>query len=908
MNPARVVRILLLAYPLRFRERFGTDMVDALTRDHEAARRLGRWSVAGFWMISVAHAIWFGALERLAPAAGTSRVPDDTLRRRLALAFTVDMRDAWRSLVATPMVTVVAICSLALGIAANLTLFWIANGLLLKPLPVHDPARLVVFGNESWTNPIWEQIRDRHAELFDGAFAWSNEEFDLAAGGTKDLVEGAYASGRVFETLGVAAFAGRTFSAADDRPGGGRDGPVAMISYALWQRRFGGVPDIVGRQLNVDRIPVTIVGVTPPGFFGAEVGRAWHVIVPLGIEAIVKGRDSALHGRSVWWLQIMARLRRDATLEQTAAALAGVQPQIREATRPHGGEADRYLTDPFTLSPAAGGRSTLRERYAQPLRIIMAVVAAVLLIACANIANLLLARASARRHELSVRLALGASRWRIARQLFGESLMLASGGTALGMVLAIPASAALMRQFATAGQAPSVDLSSDWRVALFTIGVACATALLFGTAPAVGVSQMAPGDALKEQGRSVAGDRRVNLRSALVVAQVALSFVLVVSAGLFMRTFVSLVRTPLGFDPRPLVVMNVDLQRSAAPSSDRAVIYERLRETAAGTPGVESVGVSIITPISGAGWNAPIEADGAAVSSPPAGGDARRRNMSWVNAVSPDWFSTYQMRLIAGRSFGKADRTGSPGVTVVNEAFVQRFFPGQNPLGRLVRAGYIAGPGMSSFEVVGVVTNAIYRSARAGTPVTMYVPLAQTGALPASVGFTLRTALPDAQLRRDLADAFTRLEPAAAFTFRRMDDLVGASRSQERLLAVLSGGFGGIAVVLAALGLYGVTSYWVSRRRSEIGIRLALGASRGAVAQLVMRRVASVLAIGVLAGLLASLWAARFVGALLFGLEPRDLSTMLMAAAVLTAVGAIAGWLPARRAARADPMHVLRNS
>ena len=908
MSARTAIRSLLRAYPSRFRERFGTGMVDALMRDYDVAHRRGRRALAAFWVVSVAHAIWFGSLERMSPAARTARSPGGPLRRRLAAAFTVDIRDAWRALVATPVVTVVAMCSLALGIAANLTLFAIANGLLLKPLPVPDPTRLVLLGNESWTNPIWEQLRDQHAELFDAAFAWSNEDFDLAAGGTKDLVEGAYASGRVFEALGVPAFVGRTFSAADDRPGGGADGPVAMLSYGFWQQRFGGAPDIVGRRLNVDRVPLTIIGVTPPGFFGAEVGRAWNVIVPLGIEAIVKGKDSALNGRSVWWLQIMARLRSDATLEQTAAALAGVQPQIREATRPTGGESDRYLTDPFTFTPAAAGRSTLRERYAQPLRIIMAVVAAVLLIACANIANLLLARASARRHELSVRLALGASRWRIARQLFAESVMLAGAGTALGVVMAIPSSAALLRQFGSAGQAPFVDLSSDWRVGLFTIGLACATALLFGVAPALGVSQVAPGDALKEHGRSVAGDRRVSLRSALVVAQVALSLVLVVSAGLFTRTFVSLVRTPLGFDPKPLVVMDVDLQRSPAPSSARAGIYERLAETAAGTPGIDSVGMSVITPVSGSGWNAPIEAEGGQASSPPPAGDARRRNMSWVNAVSPDWFATYRMRLIAGRSFGHTDRTGSAGVTVVNEAFVQRFFPGQNPLGRTVRAGHIAGPGMGSFEIVGVVNNAIYRSARAGTPVTMYVPLAQTGALPSSIAFTLRTSIPDGRLRKELAEAFNRFEPAAAFTFRRMDDLVSASRAQERLLAVLSGGFGGIAIILAALGLYGVTSYWVSRRQSEIGIRLALGASRESVAQLVMRRVASVLVIGILAGVVVSLWAGRFVGALLFGLEPRDVSTMGMAAAVLMAAGAIAGWVPARRAARADPMQVLRNS
>jgi putative ABC transport system permease protein len=909
MMAERFIRALLRAYPVTFRHRFGAGMAEALERDHALARRSGSRALVSFWVITVAQAVWFGLIARALANGELPSISRPPLRRRLASALTLDLRDGTRALAATPIVTIVATLSLALGIGANLALFAVANGLLLKPLPVRDPEHLVLFEHGSWTNPIWERIRDAHAQLFDGAFAWSNERFDLAAGGTKDLVEGAYASGAVFEVLGVPAFVGRTFTVADDLPGGGPDGPVAMISHALWQRRFGGAPDAIGRPINIDRVPFTIVGVMPPGFFGPEVGRAWQVVVPLGTEANIKGKESSLQGRSVWWLEIIAKLKDGATPEQTNAALAAVHPQIRDATRPAGArDPDRFLTDPLTVVAAPGGRSTLRTRYTQPLRIMMAVVATVLLIACANIANLLLARAAARRHELSVRLALGASRWRIMRQLMAESVMLASAGTVLGLLVAIPASAALLQQFGAGGQSPFVDLSLDWRVAIVTVGVACATALLFGVAPALGVSQVAPGDALKEQGRAVAGDRRVSLRNALVVAQVALSLTLIVSAGLFVRTFVSLVHTPLGFDPAQLTVMTVDLQRSRTPSSDRGRVYEQLRQTAAALPTVENVGASMITPVSGSGWNAPVETDAMPVATDTSAKDGgKRKNVTWVNAISPDWFATYRIRLLAGRSFAAADRTGASTVAIVNEAFVERFFAGQNPLGRLVKAGQIAGPGMDSFEVVGVVGNAIYRSARAGTVATMYVPLAQAGGLPANLGFTLRTTTPDPQLHRELADAFQQIEPAAAFTFRRMDDLVGASVAQERLLALLSAGFGAIAVLLAALGLYGVTCYWVSRRRPEIGIRMALGANRRKVAQLVMRRVASVLMIGTAAGLVISVWATRFVASLLFGLDAHDPSTFAAGAATLLAVGTLAGWLPARRAAREDPMHVLRN-
>ena len=684
-----------------------------------------------FWALTTLQALWYGLAERRARRVmGVFADSPTGSRTSRASWFTVDWRDAWRSLMATPTVTSVAVLSLALGIGANLALFTIANSLLLKPLPVRNPDRLVLLNDTSWTNPIWEQIRDRQDQLFDGAFAWSNETFDLSTGGVKDPVEGAYASGRLFDVLGVPALVGRTFTERDDARGGGPDGAVAVISHAFWRQRFNGAPDAIGRRLMVDRVPFTIVGVMPPGFFGAEVGRAWHVIVPLGTEAIVKGDDSSLDGRTSWWLNVMARLKINQTPDAATVALRAVQPDIRRATQPpRYPSGEQYLSDPFTLVPAAGGRSTLRLRYTRPLAIMMGVVGAVLLIACANIANLMLARASSRRHDLSVRLALGASRARIARQLLAETFLLAGVGTVAGVLVSNWCSALLVRQLATPRQTPVLDLSADWHLAAFVVAVAVATALLFGLAPALGVSAIAPSDALKEQSRTIAGNRGVALRDVLVAAQVALSLAVIVGAGLFLRTFASLARTPLGFDPAQLLVVTVDLQPTGATSQARVHLFEALKDAASATPGVAAVGTSAITPVSGQGWNTRISFAGRDV--PPSAG---RAAMAWVNAVSPDWFATYGMRLTAGRGFASADRLGAPPVVVVNEAFVRQFFQTRNPVGDEVAAEYVIAPGVTRFRVIGVVSNAIYRSPREGIIPTMYVPIAQRDAAPASHG------------------------------------------------------------------------------------------------------------------------------------------------------------------------------
>jgi predicted permease len=889
----RIYAVLLRAYPSDFRDRFGAGMRYAFTCDRDAARTAGLAVYARFWIITIVDTIRSGFAER--SESRPQIVEEET---RMASWFVMDWRDGWRSLRATPAVTTLAVLSLALGIGANSALFSIYNGLMLKSLPVAHPDRLVLIANDSWTNPIWEEIRSRQDQIADGAFAWSGERFNLSAAAETDLVDGIYASGRMFDILGVTALRGRTFTSADDDRGGGPNGPVAVISYRFWQRRFAGADDAIGRTLTINRTPFTIVGVTPRDFFGPEVGRSADVMVPLGTEAVVNGAESALDVRLSWWLNIMLRLKPDQTIAQLTDRLRGVQDQIRVATKPDGGKElqDRYLSDPFVLTPAGSGRSTLRERYERPLEALMAVVGLVLLIACANIANLLLARATARRHELGVRLALGASRLRLSRQLLAESLMLAGAGAMMGLLFARWGSRALVAQFSSAGTSVYLDMPLDWRVLLFTIGMAVTTAILFGVAPALSVSGLSPFEALKEQGRSASGDRRAGLRQALVVLQVALSLMLVVTASFFSRTLFSLSTRDVGFDREPVLVASV---ASNQPSAQRIAAFDRLREAAAAVPGVASAAVSFTTPVGRAGWNTRIVVPADSQLSP-------RQRGSWINAVSPGWFTTYGLRLESGRDFDSRDRLGAQQVAVVNRAFVRRFLKDGDPVGQRFSDEGPSGAG-NTFEVIGVVRDSVYRSLRADMEPIMFLPTAQWDRPASTIALGIRSAgAPPLSLTRSVTDAIARVDPQASLTFFTLSSQVEASLTQERLLARLSTFFGGLALLLASLGLYGVTAYSVNRRRAEIGIRMALGADRGDVVRMVLGRVGVLVACGVAIGTGVSLWASRFVASFLYGFNASDPATFLAAALVLTSVAGVAGWLPARRASRIDPAGVLR--
>ena len=820
-----------------------------------------------------------------------------------------DIRLAIRALRSTPILSIVAVLSLTLGIGANTAIFAIVDTLLLRTLPVKDPGRLVMLGEatsngqQSWTYPIWQQIHQR-PQLFESAFAWSSARFNLAPGGQAELVDGLWASGGMFETLGVEAMLGRTFTGADDTRGGGPDGPVAVISYEFWQRRFGGAADAIGRTLNVERVPVTIIGVTSPDFFGPEVGRTFDVILPLGVEPLVRGKETWLDGRSTWWLGIMARLKPGDSTQSATQKLLSVQPEIREATHPGW---SGYLGDPLALRPAAAGDSSLRRRYERPLIMLLIIVALVLVIACANIANLLLARATARRHELSVRLALGASRWRLARLLLAESLMLSIVGAALGMLVANWGSRLLVAQISTSTTRVFLDLSFDWRIFAFTVGATVATTLLFGTVPALRAAGIAPMEAIKEQGRGAVGDVRSIFANGLIVAQVALSVVLVVAAGLFVRTFASLATMHLGFDRDRVLVVNINSQRASILPAERIATYERVHDAARALPDVAGAALSFITPVSGQGWNNMIDVSG----TPPLAG---RQSSVFLNAITPDWLATLRTPLLEGRQLTDRDRKGAPLVASVNQAFARRFLNGASPIGRMAKTRGV--PGLKKAppparEIVGVVADAVYRNLREPVPPTMYIPLAQLDedfALP-SIALIVRsnTASPTA-LTRSLTVAIGGVSPDLALTFRPLSDFVNAALTQERLVATLSGFFGGLALLLAALGLYGVTSYAVHRRRTEIGIRMALGAAPAGVARLVLRRVAWLVGSGVIAGALVSVWAARFVETLLWGLTPNDPTTLIGACIVLALVGALAAWVPAWRASHIDPAVVLRES
>ena len=814
-----------------------------------------------------------------------------------------DVRYGVRILAHSRTFTTVAVMSLALGIGANTAIFTLVNSMLLRALPVSEPERLVQLDGDSMTNPIWEQIQSRQ-QLFDGATAWSDQQFDLSKGGQASPVEGLWVSGEFFKVFGVSTILGRTFGPEADRRGGGTESTVVVISHAFWQRKFGGAADVIGRAVTLNRVPFTIIGVTPPDFMGPTVGRSFDVAVPLRTADVLDTSDGEqrLSGRSMWWLNVTARLKPGQTADQATAALRAAQPQIREATLPDNWPAEflkEYLRDGLTLSPAARGSSGPRSELEKPLVTIMIVVSLVLLIACANIANLMLARASGRRHELTMRLALGASRGRLARQLMTESLLLSVAGAVVGLGLARWGSALLVSQFSTSRDPLTLDLSLDWRVLGFTAAVAVVTALLFGVAPALTTRRLTPMDALKEQGRSRGGGRH-RLVSPLVVVQIALSLVLVVGAGLFMRTFASLATMDLGFDRDRVMLVQLDIKRSPAGKDRWADLYARLADAAAQVPGVERAAASLLTPVSGQGWN-----DGFEIAGKP---DVPiRERLAFLNAITPGWHSVYGSRLVAGREFTPADRSGAVLVAIVNESFAKKFLRPGSAIGQVVkRSGGPSGDQPPALEVVGVVEDAAYRSLRDPMPPAVYLPMAQSDTVFPGGAISVRATGSPALLTRSLVDALAAVDRDVSLTFRPLKDQVDARLVRERVLALLGGFFGALALLLAGVGLYGVTSYAVTLRRGEIGVRMALGADVSHVLRLVLGRAAWLVTFGVAIGTGLSLWLAKFVSTLLFGLEPRDVATLAAAIAMMAAVGTLAAFLPAWRAARIDPVEVLR--
>jgi len=841
--------------------------------------------------------------------------------RKFAVAYDFwrDLRLAIRSFSATPTVTLVAIVSLSLVIGANTAIFSILNSVLLRSLPVHDPHQLVHVTDSvvrdtgetrvrAWAYPAWAQIRER-SHLFQAATAWSFTRFNLASAGETQFVDGIWADGSFFDTLGVRAVLGRTFNVRDDERGGGPDGPVAVVGYNYWLHHFGGDVNVLGKTVRLNNVVFTIVGVTPPEFFGLEVGRTFDFIVPLSTEALVRGRDSALDSASTNFLSIVARLKPGQSLDAAIRELRQAQPEIRQATLGPWSKdvADRYLTSPFTVIPAATGYSNLRRNYGRALLIIAVIVGLVLIVGCVNVANLLLARTIGRRHELSMRLALGASGGRLARQLFAESVLLSTIGTALGVLMAGSLSAFLVRQLSTPTALIFLDVSIDRRVLAFAIGITAATSLLFGTAPALRAARITPIEALKEHGRGSA--ERGGLMGWLVIVQVAVSVVLVVSAGLFIRSFQSLTNRELGLQPDQVVVVTVDPPAATVDGMQRLALYDRIREAVVALPDVADAATSFLTPAGGGGFTPPVEITSSPASRAPS---ARADEDVFGNLVSTGWFRTFGTRLIAGRDFAESDRRGSERVAIVNENFARRFLGEGSVLGSTVIL-YPRTPRALSARIVGVVENAIYTSPKELPPPTWYVPIAQFD-LPdfpfASVRLSVRakTGIAPELLTKSIVAAIAGVNPQVGVTFRPLARQLDSSLMRERLVSELAGFLGVVALVLAALGLYGVTAYSIHRRRNEIGIRMALGATHRRVVALLLTRVSLLVGSGMALGIAMSFWASRVIAGLLYGASPYDPLTLLGSMAVLLTVTGLAAWLPARQAGRIDPARVMRGT
>lgn len=829
-----------------------------------------------------------------------------------------DVQYACRGLLHNRVYACAAIVTLALGIGATTAIFSILDSLLLRALPGRDPGRLVMLsgrgGNDAttykgitWTYPIWDEIR-RRPDLFETAGAYSTVQFDLAPSGETETVEGLWTSGQFFDLLGVKPLLGRTFRDEDDRRGGGLEGPVGVISYGFWQRRFGGAADVIGRRITIDRssVAVHIVGVTPPQFFGPEVGRGFDVALPFGaLDVLSSERPSRLDARQSWWLSIVGRLRTDQTMASATAALRAVQPQIRTATMPETYRPKDYashIRQPFSLVPAAAGFSDLRSQYERPLAVLMAIVVLVLFVACANVANLQLARASARRHELGVRRALGASRLRLARQMLVESLVVAAAGAALGLVIARWGSALLLHQLSNSVSTTSLDLRLDGRLLGFATAVATATAILFGLVPALRAARVDAGDTLRHE-RGIAGAGRNFVGHGLVVAQVGLSLVLVIGAGLFVRSFTALARVDLGIDTDRVLAVEVRGAR-AMPPDERSAFLERVQQAAASVAGVQYASLASVAPVSGRRNTTPLRPPGTPMTD-----EARDVHL---NDVGPEWFASLGIRMVAGRDFSASDGAGQRPVVIVNKTFAKWYFGDANAIGRAVPGPAFDGQRIVTRDatVVSVVQDSVYRDVREPAPPTVYHPFAQMlrpGLRPAAGYLFVRSAhgSPIA-VARGVVSAIAKLDPTLALRVRRMRDQVDAAATQERLVAMLSAFFGLLALLLAAVGVFGVTAYAVNRRHAEIGLRMALGASQANVVRLVLGRVLVLVAVGLAAGGAASFWASRFVEALLFGIEPHDPMTFAGAALVLAVVGLLAAAVPAWRASRIDPTTVMR--
>ena len=824
-----------------------------------------------------------------------------------------DFSFALRMLRKSPGFTAVAVLSLALGIGANTAIFQLLDVVRLKTLPVKAPQELAEVrivdmdgarGSFSTrynavTNPIWENLRGRQ-QGFSGIAAWGTATFNLAQGGETRPGKALWVSGDFFNVMGVQPMLGRLLAASDDQRG--CSSPGVVISHAFWQKEYGGESNVLGRKITLANHPFEIIGVTPPSFFGLEVGRNFDLALPICADAIISGAKHSLDSGTTWWLMVTGRLKPGWSVQQASSNLLAISPELFQTTLPANYppvSVDRYRAFKLEAVNVASGYSTLREDYERPLWLLFGIAGLVLIIACANLANLLLARASVREREMAVRQALGASRWRLIRQLLAESLSLAIVGAAIGALLAQYLSRFLVSFLNTSGNNVFLELGVDWRVLGFAAGTAALTSVLFGLTPALRATRIEPGAAMKASGRGLtAGRERFSLRRTLVVVQVALSLVLVAGALLFSRSLNRLQTVDTGFRQDGILVTQAGFT-SLGIAPDRRLSFKRqMLDGIRAIPGVDAAAETNILPLSGNGWGNDVWLDGT---------DTQRKLPVSFSQISPNYFQTFDVPLLAGRDFNDHDAVNAPKVAIVNETLARKLLDGVNPIGQRFRKEATPSSPEIVYEIVGLVKDTKYEDLRESFGPIAYLPNSQEpGETNTGVQILIHSNLPPAQLTASVKRVMAEINPAISMKFINFKLMIEESMVRDRLMATLSGFFGLLALLLASIGLYGILSYGVASRTKEIGIRMALGARSREVLSLILREALLLVLVGVLLGLPVVFGATRFASSLLFGLTPTDPLSLGVAALLLFAVAFVAGYLPARRATKVDPLVALR--
>lgn len=817
-----------------------------------------------------------------------------------------DARHATRVLKRSPVFAGVAIVSLALGIGAFLSIFQLVDAIRLRTLPVDAPHELIEVridgGRGGWglsdsaaeiTLPLWEELRAQQTVLND-VFAWGRANFLIGAGVDAVFVRGVYFSGDAFPTLRTPPAHGRLLSAADDQPG--CDGAV-VLSHAFWQSRFGGDRGVLGTSITLLQQRFPIVGVAPPDFTGLEVGRSFDVALPVCAASRV---GPSYQRRDFWWLNVMGRLPAGVSLAQAGEHVRALSPGLIEATLPPGhnpASLDTYRGFRFTAVDASHGFSRLRGAYEAPLWLLLGTTGLILLLTVANLATLMLARAHARRRELAMLVALGASRRRLITQIVIETVVLSGAGLALALPLASAAGQVLVVMLSTEFDPLHVATGIDWRAAAVAAGVVAVTALVCGLLPAFQASRFDPLPVLRSGGRTQTVDRRrALLQRGLVVSELAICFVLVVSAMLFVRSLRNITATDIGFNPEGLQIVGFGTPIiTRLPHAERQAFQQVLVETVESIPGVQSAGAVSQVPLSGASWN-----QGFYLRGNP------DRLSAKFNYVSPGYFRTLQVPIHSGRAFDDADRAQAKPVAIVNEAFVRRFL-GEAADGAVIHTTVEPNYPATVYEVVGRVGNTKYGDVREDDLPIVYVPLAQAPILSTWKSVIVRTALPLGAIKEEVRRRVTALNPDIWIRVTDLPAQLDQRLVRERMLAWLAGVFGVLAVSLAAVGLYGLMAYLSLGRRSEIGVRLALGATRGAVVLMMLRESAWLVGAGLGAGLVLSFVSSRGASRLLFQLAPTDAATWAAAALALAGVAAIAAFVPAWRTSGLDPVATLRS-